>query len=130
MVAQTGPLEPGDIPESKPAPSAEKNKAAVVADLRERIQTLAPAAQPPASEPATATGVVAFGPYKGKKPSELTNDELSETIDLAHEKLMEQPRAKWAKAMRSNLVELEAEAGARSKSPAPARSDREPGADV
>lgn len=61
--------------------------------------------------------VVAFGPYKGKTPSELTDDQLSETIDLAHQKLMEEPKAKWAKAMRENLGALEYETELRMKAP-------------
>jgi phage recombination protein Bet len=59
--------------------------------------------------PASSGTVVAFGPHKGKTSSELSDDELNETIDLAHEKLLEQPKAKWAKAMRENLAALEAE---------------------
>ncbi|MCP3103823.1 phage recombination protein Bet [Myxococcus sp. K15C18031901] len=61
--------------------------------------------------------VVAFGPYKGKTASELSDEELSESIDLANEKLMEQPRARWAKAMRENLLALEAETELRCRVP-------------
>jgi phage recombination protein Bet len=72
-------------------------------------------AQP--AEPKSPATVVAFGPYKGKTASELSDEELSETIDLAHEKLMEQPKAKWAKAMRENLAALEAETELRCQVP-------------
>lgn len=87
--------------------------------------TLEPAATPepaPASEaptkPRGSPAVVAFGTHKGKTASELSNEELAETIDLAHEKLMEQPKAKWARAMRENLAALEAEAELRCRVPA------------
>lgn len=62
--------------------------------------------------------VVAFGPYKGKTASELSDEELSDTVDMAHEKLMEQPKARWAKAMRDNLAALEAEVQLRCRVPA------------
>jgi phage recombination protein Bet len=71
--------------------------------------------EPP--RPKSSATVVAFGPYKGKTASELSDDELSETIDMAHEKLMEQPKAKWAKAMRENLAALEAETELRCRVP-------------
>ncbi|QSQ18257.1 phage recombination protein Bet [Myxococcus landrumensis] len=61
--------------------------------------------------------LVAFGPYKGKTASELSDEELSESIELANEKLMEQPRARWAKAMRENLTALEAETELRCRVP-------------
>lgn len=77
------------------------------------------AAAEPAPEPARERPevVVAFGPHKGRPARELSDDELSETIDLAHEKLMEQPKAKWAKAMRENLTALEAETEFRFRAP-------------
>lgn len=79
-----------------------------------------PAAQgdaPPAPAVDSGKVVVAFGPHKGKLVGQLTDDELSETIDLAHEKLMEQPRARWAKAMRENLNHLEVETEVRCRVP-------------
>ncbi|WP_426750078.1 phage recombination protein Bet [Myxococcus sp. Y35] len=76
------------------------------------------AATEPAPRPKPSAVVVAFGPYKGKTASELSDDELSESIDLANEKLMEQPRARWAKAMRENLLALEAETELRCRVPA------------
>lgn len=75
-----------------------------------------------APRPKAGAVVVAFGPYKGKTASELSDEELSETIDLANEKLMEQPKARWAKAMRENLAALEAETELRCRVPASARN--------
>ena len=77
----------------------------------------APAIEAPAKLKSSAV-VVAFGPHKGKTASELSDEELAETIDLAHEKLMEQPKAKWARPMRENLVALETEAELRCRIPA------------
>ncbi|QQR46306.1 phage recombination protein Bet [Myxococcus xanthus] len=74
--------------------------------------------EPAAPRPKPSAVVVAFGPHKGKTASELSDDELSESIDLANEKLMEQPRARWAKAMRENLLALEAETELRCRVPA------------
>ncbi|HYO66930.1 MAG TPA: phage recombination protein Bet [Archangium sp.] len=90
---------------------------------REKAPEPAPAAEPaPAVEaPAklkSSSVVVAFGPHKGKTASELNDEELAETIDLAHEKLMEQPKAKWARPMRENLAALETEAELRCRVPA------------
>ena len=83
---------------------------------------------PPSQRPAV---VVAFGPFKGKTASELSAEELSETIDMANEKLQEQPKARWAKAMRrENLAALEAEVEFRCR--VPPQQDaaaREPGSD-
>lgn len=67
--------------------------------------------------PVARSAVVAFGPHKGKALPELSDGELNETIDLAHQKLLEQPKAKWAKAMREQLGALEAEAEFRGKVP-------------
>jgi phage recombination protein Bet len=80
--------------------------------------------------PRSSATVVAFGPYKGKTASELSDDELSETIDLAHEKLMEQPRAKWAKAMRENLAALEAETELRCRVPSTPAAKKEASAEA
>lgn len=66
-----------------------------------------PSAEVPHSSRPPAT--VTFGPVKGKPILEMSNEELVRSIDLAHTKLMEQPKAKWAKAMRENLAALEAE---------------------
>jgi hypothetical protein len=75
---------------------------------------------PPSEAPAPkATGpvAVAFGPHKGKTTWEIHDDELRETIGLARVKLQEQPKAKWAKAMRENLAALEAEQQKRETQP-------------
>jgi phage recombination protein Bet len=89
---------------------------------REEPVVVVPAEQP---RPKSSATVVAFGPYKGKTASELSDDELSETIDMAHEKLMEQPKAKWAKAMRENLAALEAETELRCRVPTASSSKKE-----
>ncbi|RKH12787.1 phage recombination protein Bet [Corallococcus sp. CA053C] len=91
----------------------------VAAELRAEHEPVAGQHAAPA-----LTAVVAFGPHKGKTATVLSDDELSETIDLAHEKLLEQPRARWAKAMRENLTALEAEAEVRCR-----QAPREPGAE-
>lgn len=90
------------------------------------------ATAPAASEAAPVpTGIVGFGPAKGKAVTEITDDELSGTIDMAHEKLMEQPRAKWARAMRANLAEMEAEVERRIDAAKASQTNgqREPGED-
>lgn len=74
----------------------------------------------PAPQLKASAVLVAFGPYKGKTASELSDEELSESIELANEKLMEQPRARWAKAMRENLTALEAETELRCRVPSAA----------
>jgi phage recombination protein Bet len=94
------------------------------------VKAEAPAAvetkpEAPPARPKSSATVVAFGPYKGKTASELSDDELSETIDMAHEKLMEQPKAKWAKAMRENLAALEAETELRCRVPSSASGKKE-----
>ncbi|RKH13773.1 hypothetical protein D7X74_21230 [Corallococcus sp. CA047B] len=53
--------------------------------------------------------LVAFGPHKGKAVSGLSDAELGSTIDLANQKLAEQPNAKWASAMRANLEQMQAD---------------------
>lgn len=95
--------------EAKPAPKEEP--------------VAAPAVEQP--RPRSSSTVVAFGPNKGKTASELSDEELSETIELAHEKLMEQPKAKWAKAMRENLAALEAETELRCRVPTPAGAKKD-----
>lgn len=123
--AKPGPVKasfpplPGAVKEEKGGNgSAQLTMDAKMADTKVEEQA-APAAPPPAESPRpkSSATVVAFGPYKGKTASELSDDELSETIDLAHEKLMEQPKAKWAKAMRENLAALEAETELRCRVP-------------
>jgi hypothetical protein len=106
--------EPAPEPAAEPvkAPAPVKAKASVKAVASEP----APAVEAPAKLRSAAT-VVAFGPYKGRTSSELSDEELAETIDMAHEKLLEQPKAKWAKAMRDNLAALETEAELRCRVP-------------
>ena len=103
--------EPAQEPE---APAVESVKARPApAPTSEPV----PASEPPAKLKGSAV-VVAFGANKGKTASELSDEELAETIDLAHEKLMEQPKAKWARTMRENLAALELEAELRCRVPA------------
>ncbi|WP_205520009.1 phage recombination protein Bet [Pyxidicoccus caerfyrddinensis] len=102
-------------------------KAPEAAPMLKRVEEKAPAAQ--ASAAPRPSTVVAFGPYKGKAASELSDAELSETIDMANEKLQEQPRARWAKAMRENLALLEAESELRCRVPLQQDAAPEPGSD-
>jgi phage recombination protein Bet len=109
---------PGPVKASFPPPSPRE-----VREEKEPAPEPAQAPEPtPAPEAPTklrgSSVVVAFGTHKGKTASELSDEELAETIDLAHEKLMEQPKAKWARAMRENLAALEAEAELRCRVPA------------
>ncbi|HEX8437448.1 phage recombination protein Bet [Archangium sp.] len=146
------PKEPVREPELAPAPapvkarsstSAKESKQAkegkVPAAAKEAKEPVLVKEEPeakesaPATEPAPVTEavaklrssavVVAFGTHKGKTVSELNDEELAETIDLAHEKLMEQPKAKWARAMRENLAALETEAELRCRVPAASGTD-------
>ena len=123
------PKEPAREPE--PAPEPVKARSAPAKESKQARQPAAAKEAPvpaPAPEPApvleaptklrSSSVVVAFGPHKGKMASELSDEELAETIDLAHEKLMEQPKAKWARPMRENLAALEAEAELRCRVPA------------
>jgi hypothetical protein len=95
---------------------------AAPAPREEPVVVVTPTVELPRRSSAT---VVAFGPNKGKTASELSDEELSETIELAHEKLMEQPKAKWAKAMRENLAALEAETELRCRVPTAAGAKKE-----
>ncbi|QSQ19289.1 phage recombination protein Bet [Pyxidicoccus parkwayensis] len=104
-------------------------KAPEAAPTLKRVEEATPAAQV-ATAKSRPSGVVAFGQYKGKTPSELSDQELSETIDMANVKLMEQPKARWAEAMRQNLALLEAEVEFRCRVPAQTPAEpkvREPG---
>lgn len=83
------------------APQDEHREAAAPRRVEEPLSPV----EAPAPKP-TGPVTVAFGPYKGKTTRELHDDELRETIELAHTKLEEQPKAKWAKAMRENLAAL------------------------
>ncbi len=112
-----GSVEAPKAAETARAPEKEEARLDVDVPLAPATAVAAvPVSQAPERPKASAV-VVAFGPYKGKTTSELSDDELSETIDLAHEKLMEQPRARWAKAMRENLTALEAETELRCQVP-------------
>ncbi|AKQ68074.1 phage recombination protein Bet [Myxococcus hansupus] len=108
-----------DVPLPPKRPRESPLEAAPTAADPQREPVAPPVATPePAPRPKPSAVVVAFGPHKGKTASELSDEELSESIDLANEKLMEQPRARWAKAMRENLLALEAETELRCRVPA------------
>lgn len=69
-----------------------------------------PKPAPPAqAKPKDGGPVVAFGPHKGKAVADLTDEQLAECVELAHEKLAAEPEAKWAKGVRANLAALEGE---------------------
>ncbi|QSQ19280.1 phage recombination protein Bet [Pyxidicoccus parkwayensis] len=107
------PVPPAPAVEAEPA--AKKNGRVAATPVDEPV-VKEPAVEA-APRPKPSSIVVAFGPYKGKTASELSDEELSETIDMANEKLMEQPKARWAKAMRENLAALEAETELRCRVP-------------
>ncbi|MBN1205697.1 MAG: recombinase RecT, partial [Myxococcaceae bacterium] len=121
--------KPGPVKASfPPLPGAAKEEKAGSGAAQLGMDVQAPASTPreepaaPTAEaprPRSSATVVAFGPYKGKTASELSDEELSETIELAQEKLLEQPKARWAKAMRENLAALEAETELRCRVPTP-----------
>jgi phage recombination protein Bet len=114
----TGPVEPvAPVTPKKHGKAAHAPAATPVEEPLEKEVVVEAAPRPKPS-----AVVVAFGPYKGKTASELSDEELSETIDMANEKLMEQPKARWAKAMRENLAALEAETELRCRVPASSKS--------
>ncbi|WP_257462686.1 phage recombination protein Bet [Archangium lipolyticum] len=127
--------EPTREPEPAPAPVKAKGRSAATSAKEVREPVVAKETHEPAPAPAPAptveapaklkssSVVVAFGTHKGKTVSELNDEDLAETIDLAHEKLMEQPKAKWARAMRENLAALEAEAELRCRVPTTSGSE-------
>lgn len=65
--------------------------------------------------PSHPAGQVAFGPHKGKETTALSDEELEQTLSLAREKLSENPKARWAKAIKANVASLEAEATLRER---------------
>jgi phage recombination protein Bet len=117
------PVPPAPVREAavEPEPVAPKKSAKVAATpVEEPLEKEVVVEAAP--RPKASAVVVAFGPYKGKTASELSDEELSETIDMANEKLMEQPKARWAKAMRENLAALEAETELRCRVPSTAKN--------
>lgn len=98
-----------DVPAAVPAPPSP--------EVQEKAERPAAPREQEAVRARASSTVVAFGPFKGKTASELSDEELTETIDLAHSKLMEQPKARWAKAMRENLAALEVETELRCRVP-------------
>lgn len=117
--------------EEPPAPTLERvDEPPAPAPAQERQASATPAEAPPtaAPKPRAPSAVVAFGPLKGRPVAELSDEELGAAIDLANEKLMEEPRASWSRTMRKNLEELEAEVEFRLARAAPVAT-REPGSD-
>lgn len=70
-----------------------------------------------APKQAEAAPAVGFGPYKKALISEVTDDGISESIDFAETKLLEEPKADWAPAMRQKLGLLKAEKSRRAGMP-------------
>jgi len=97
-------------PASAPTPTPERAEAERIAPKRRRGAELA----------------VAFGPHKGRPISEVSDEQLTETIRFGEEKLAKEPKAAWAAPMRENLAALETELETRIASDAP---KKEPGSD-
>lgn len=105
------------VPGVRPATSGADEAPApvVVAEVTPKAAAPVVKAEPVASEPVKADGakaepvVLGFGPQKGRHLTELSDDELSDAMEMAHEKLAENPKARWAKAMQENLTAIEAE---------------------
>lgn len=96
----------------RPAQSAPPAKPSAPVETPKAAEKPGPGPQVPGVQ------VVAFGPHKGVAVAKLTDAQLSESIDLAHEKLLAEPKARWAKAMRENVAMLEAEVELRCRVPA------------
>jgi len=75
---------------------------------------------PAANDAPAGAPLVGFGPHKGKAATALSDPELTETLALAREKLIENPKARWAKAMKENLALIEREAAQRDRAAATA----------
>jgi hypothetical protein len=84
------------------APEAPQDDAAIEA------QFMAATAQVTGAPPPADTHV-SFGPAKGKAIRDISDPELTSTLALGESKLLEQPKAKWARAMRVNWAALDAE---------------------
>jgi len=104
-------------------PEFVKHKSAILRHLEQLSEALQStkkqlASEAPKSPDSTS---VAFGPHKKKAIVSLGDDQLSETIDFAHAKLLEEPTAKWANAMREHLGVLEREVTRRCTPPQPTK---------
>lgn len=80
------------------------------------------------SAPQTATAAkCGFGPWKGKAISLMSDEELGAAVDMANQKLLEEPKAQWAPAMETNRDLLLAEITRRGM--LAVQNGREPGID-
>lgn len=80
------------------------------------------------SAPQTASAAkCGFGPWKGKAISLMSDDELGAAVDMANEKLLEEPKAQWAPAMETNRELLLTEISRRGM--LAVQNGREPGFD-
>ncbi|WP_167371050.1 ERF family protein [Myxococcus virescens] len=80
------------------------------------------------SAPQTATAAkCGFGPWKGKAISLMSDEDLGAAVDMANEKLLEEPKAQWASAMEANRELLLAEISRRGM--LAVQNGREPGSD-
>ncbi|SDE53559.1 ERF superfamily protein [Myxococcus virescens] len=80
------------------------------------------------SAPQRATAAkCGFGPWKNQPISSMTDGELNAAVDMANEKLLEEPKAQWAPAMEANRDLLLAEISRRGM--LAAQNGREPGSD-
>lgn len=73
--------------------------ARVLSDAPPAVESLPPSAPKPS---------VAFGEWKGRHIEALTHEECSAALAFAEEKMTEQPKAKWVKAMRENAEAIRA----------------------
>lgn len=62
----------------------------------------------PALPPVAPKPTVAFGEWKGQPIEALAYEAASAAIAFAEVKMMENPKAKWAKAMRENMEAIRA----------------------
>lgn len=97
----------GPAPASKVVALAER----VAAKVAEKKPAPTPPAQQetPKEEPPAPVPTVGFGPAKGRPVSDLSADELTDSIDLAEARLKKEPNAPWASALRENLQALQDE---------------------
>jgi phage recombination protein Bet len=110
-VARMGAPRQPAVVEDAPAPAVVTGAEAAPKQAEpKQAELLAKAVEASAPAAAASTAVVlGFGPHKGRPLGELSDDELSDAMELAHEKLAESPKARWARAMQENLTALEAE---------------------
>jgi hypothetical protein len=86
---------------------------------RKPVEESSPRDSPPHPAPKPeATGLtVGFGPYKKAPIGDVSDDGINESIDFAEAKLLEEPSADWAPAMRQKLALLKSEKARRAATP-------------